>query len=95
MVRDIGHHISARTNGNTNDFSLDLALPHREVRTADFYKHIADEGLPEPRRMRQLLIWCATRALGEKPSSFHQEDQSAHLAGKFIRKLRRIVQYVD
>jgi kinetochore protein Mis13/DSN1 len=34
--------------------------------------------------MRQLLIWCATRALGDKPSSFHQEDQSAHLAGKFF-----------
>jgi kinetochore protein Mis13/DSN1 len=65
-------------------FFLAPALPHREVRTADFYKHIADEGLSEPRRMRQLLIWCATRALGDKPSSFHQEDQSAHLAGKFV-----------
>lgn len=69
---------------NTDSLSFAPALPHREVRTAEFYKHIADEGLSEPRRMRQLLIWCATRALGDKPSSFHQEDQSAHLAGKFF-----------
>lgn len=58
-----------------------LALPHREVGTADFYKHIADEGLPEPRRMRQLLIWCATRALGDKPTGSRSEDQSSRLAG--------------
>lgn len=57
------------------------ALPHREVSAADFYKHIADDGLPEPRRMRQLLIWCATRALEEKPSGLHSEDRSAALAG--------------
>lgn len=60
---------------------FDLALPHREVDTADFYKHIADEGLPEPRRLRQLLIWCATRAMGEKRSEPPSEDQSARLAG--------------
>lgn len=58
------------------------ALPHREVSTADFYKHIADDGIPEPRRMRQLLIWCATRAIGEKPSGgSNSDDQSARLAG--------------
>lgn len=58
-----------------------IALPHREVGAADFYKHIADDGLPEPRRMRQLLIWCATRAMGDKPSGSHSEDQSTRLAG--------------
>ncbi|KAJ5288963.1 hypothetical protein N7478_001993 [Penicillium angulare] len=65
------------------DSGASNALPHREVGTADFYKHIADEGLSEPRRMRQLLIWCATRALGDKPmgSKYSQEDQSARLAG--------------
>ncbi|KAI6784373.1 uncharacterized protein J7T54_006418 [Emericellopsis cladophorae] len=43
------------------------ALPHREVKPADFYKHIEAEGLPEPRRMKQLLTWCGERALSEKP----------------------------
>lgn len=62
------------------------ALPHREVGTADFYKHIADDGIPEPRKMRQLLIWCATRAIGEKPSGgSNSDDQSARLAGTWKR----------
>jgi kinetochore protein Mis13/DSN1 len=56
------------------------ALPHKEVDAAEFYKHIASD-LPEPRRMRQLLIWCATRAMGDKPSGSRSEDESARLAG--------------
>ncbi|KAK4121020.1 hypothetical protein N657DRAFT_665756 [Parathielavia appendiculata] len=43
------------------------ALPHREVDPSEFYKYIAAEGLSEPRRMKQLLIWCGERALSEKP----------------------------
>ena len=56
------------------------ALPHDEVGSSEFYKHI-ESGLPEPRRMRQLLTWCGTRALGEKPS-FAAEDSHAKLAGQ-------------
>ena len=36
--------------------------------------------MPEPRRMRQLLMWCGARALGEKPS-FEKGDGNARLAG--------------
>ncbi|KAL5621590.1 hypothetical protein BROUX41_006490 [Berkeleyomyces rouxiae] len=43
------------------------ALPHKEVKEAEFYKHIEAEGLPEPRRMKQLLTWCGERALSAKP----------------------------
>ncbi|KAJ5475630.1 hypothetical protein N7539_007917 [Penicillium diatomitis] len=68
------------------DSGTSNALPHREVSTADFYKHIADEGLPEPRRMRQLLIWCATRALPHKPSGSHSDDISARLAARAIQE---------
>ena len=64
-----------------------LALPHDSVETADFYKHIESEGLPEPRRMKQLLTWCGTRALGEKPPSVKGEDQHAVLAGMDITEL--------
>lgn len=42
------------------------AIPHREVDASEFYKHIED-GMLEPRRMRQLLTWCGERALSEKP----------------------------
>ncbi|KAH6631054.1 Mis12-Mtw1 protein family-domain-containing protein [Chaetomium sp. MPI-SDFR-AT-0129] len=43
------------------------ALPHREVDPAEFYKYISADGLSEPRRMKQLLIWCGERALSAKP----------------------------
>ncbi|KAJ6181304.1 hypothetical protein N7519_011765 [Penicillium mononematosum] len=69
------------------DSGTSNALPHREVGTADFYKHIADDGIPEPRRMRQLLVWCATRAIGEKPSGgSNSDDQSARLAARVIQE---------
>ena len=43
------------------------ALPHSEVEVRDFYKYI-EQSLPEPRRMKQLLTWCGSRALPAKPS---------------------------
>ncbi|KAL6709078.1 hypothetical protein ACN47E_001894 [Coniothyrium glycines] len=43
------------------------ALPHSEVEVRDYYKYV-EQSLPEPRRMKQLLTWCAHRALPEKPS---------------------------
>lgn len=76
-------HLRLVTGREVADTDFVLALPHREVGTADFFKHIADDGLPEPRRMRQLLIWCATRAIGDKPKGGSDPDeQSARLAGK-------------
>ncbi|CAF9902928.1 MAG: hypothetical protein HETSPECPRED_000059 [Heterodermia speciosa] len=60
------------------------ALPHEGVDTREYYKHI-ESGLPEPRRMRQLLTWCGTRALGEKPS-FSAEDSHAKLAAREIQQ---------
>ncbi|EFQ98463.1 Mis12-Mtw1 family protein [Nannizzia gypsea CBS 118893] len=68
------------------DSGVSNALPHDKVDTSHFYKHIASEGLPEPRRMRQLLTWCATRALGEKPTGSRSEDESARLAARVIQE---------
>ncbi|KAI1913917.1 hypothetical protein LOZ65_005750 [Ophidiomyces ophidiicola] len=62
------------------------ALPHDKVDTADFYKHIESEALSEPRRMRQLLTWCATRAMGEKPSGSRSHDESVKLAARVIQE---------
>ena len=67
-------------SGNSN------ALPHSEVDIPDFYKHIECEGLPEPRRMRQLLTWCATRALDQKPMGAGFEDSSAISAARVIEE---------
>ncbi|THX25966.1 hypothetical protein D6D10_09816 [Aureobasidium pullulans] len=41
------------------------AVPHNQVETNEFYKHIS-QTLVEPKRMRQLLMWCGHRALPEK-----------------------------
>lgn len=59
------------------------ALPHREVDPSEFYKYIAAEGLSEPRRMKQLLIWCGERALSEKPPH-GSHGSSAVLGGEFL-----------
>ncbi len=59
------------------------ALPHREVDPADFYKYISADGLSEPRRMKQLLIWCGERALSEKPPH-GSHGSSAVLGGEFF-----------
>ncbi|KAJ9255750.1 hypothetical protein DTO212C5_9114 [Paecilomyces variotii] len=67
------------------DSGASNALPHKEVNAADFYKHIASD-LPEPRRMRQLLTWCATRAMGDKPSGSRSDDESARLAARVIQE---------
>ena len=60
------------------------ALPHDEVESSEFFKHIESEGLSEPRRMKQLLTWCGTRALIDKPS-FDDKDRDAVLAGLYPR----------
>lgn len=57
------------------------AIPHSEVDTVDFYKHIEASGLSEPRRMRLLLTWCAERAVIEKPA-LGRRDASVILGGE-------------
>ncbi|KAK4149231.1 Mis12-Mtw1 protein family-domain-containing protein [Chaetomidium leptoderma] len=60
------------------------ALPHREVDPAEFYKYISAEGLSEPRRMKQLLIWCGERSLSAKPPHGSQ-GSSAVLGARAIQ----------
>ena len=66
------------------DSGTSNALPHDQVETADFYKHI-ESTLIEPRRMRQLLMWCGARALGNKPS-FATDDAEVKLAAWEIQQ---------
>ncbi|KAJ9602341.1 hypothetical protein H2200_013196 [Cladophialophora chaetospira] len=67
-------------SGNSN------AVPHSEVDVADYYKHIESEGLPEPRRMRQLLTWCAERGMDEKPTGTEFEHSSARHGARAIEE---------
>nr|XP_036589356.1 kinetochore protein mis13 [Colletotrichum truncatum]KAF6801361.1 kinetochore protein mis13 [Colletotrichum truncatum] len=61
------------------------AIPHREVETSEFYKHIESEGLMEPRRMKQLLTWCGERALSEKPPH-GKTDSNTVLGARYIQE---------
>lgn len=47
------------------NLNLLIAVPHSDVGPRDFYKLI-EQSIPEPRRMKQLLTWCGTRALPAK-----------------------------
>ena len=57
------------------------ALPHSEVEVRSFFKYI-EQSLPEPRRMKQLLTWCGSRALPDKPSG-DVKNVNAIMAGEF------------
>jgi len=61
------------------------ALPHSEVEPQDFYKHIESD-LMEPRRMKQLLTWCATRSMHPKPQGMNFEEASAMSAARVIEE---------
>jgi hypothetical protein len=67
-------------NQMADEFMLDeTAIPHADVETSRFYTHI-EASLPEPRRMRQLLTWCASRALLEKPRPTDQKSTMETIA---------------
>lgn len=51
------------------------AQPHNSVSESSFYKHI-DCDLPEPERIRQLLIWCSLRASSTSSSSSASSSKS-------------------
>ncbi|KAF1944025.1 hypothetical protein EJ02DRAFT_501795 [Clathrospora elynae] len=66
------------------DSGMSNALPHPKVEVPDFYKYI-EQSLPEPRRMKQLLTWCGSRALPEKPSG-DVKNANAIMAARAIQQ---------
>ncbi|KAK3715971.1 hypothetical protein LTR37_006701 [Vermiconidia calcicola] len=65
------------------------ALPHSEVSSADFFKHISAE-VTEPRRMRCLLGWCGTRALPAKPDAPTESTVGLNLEFRALQAARVI-----
>ncbi|KAF2484054.1 Mis12-Mtw1 protein family-domain-containing protein [Neohortaea acidophila] len=63
------------------------ALPHSEVPTAEFFKHIS-ANLTEPRRMRCLLGWCGLRALPPKPEAPKDASASSNLQFQAMQAAR-------
>ncbi|KAH7038947.1 Mis12-Mtw1 protein family-domain-containing protein [Macrophomina phaseolina] len=79
-----GHRRSSTGLRGRRASSLIDSGTSNEVPTEDFYKHI-EQNLPEPRRMKQLLTWCGTRALPEKPAG-EVKDASAIMAARAIQQ---------
>jgi kinetochore protein Mis13/DSN1 len=50
-------------------------LPHPDIAYDDFHKHIKAD-FPEPVRMKQLLAWCARRALDEQKAKYASTESS-------------------
>lgn len=65
------------------------ALPHAEVPTAEFFKHISAD-LTEPRRMRCLLGWCGSRALPPKPDAPQSKSKEANAEFQALQAARVI-----
>ncbi|KAF8624426.1 hypothetical protein AX17_007135 [Amanita inopinata Kibby_2008] len=82
-----GHHrrkssISGR--GKRISISLDTGVipqPHNSVSETSFYKHI-DADLPDSERLRQLLIWCASRAATKYTSAPSKPNSSSSANAK-------------
>jgi kinetochore protein Mis13/DSN1 len=55
--------------------TLTIALPHPDVAHEDFHKHIKAD-FPEPVRMKQLLAWCARRALDEQKAKYASTESA-------------------
>ncbi|KAF2997191.1 hypothetical protein E8E13_006311 [Curvularia kusanoi] len=66
------------------DSGMSNALPHSAIEVADYYKYI-EQSLPEPRRMKQLLTWCGSQALPEKPSG-DVKNANAIMAARAIQQ---------
>ncbi|KAF3053887.1 hypothetical protein E8E11_011646 [Didymella keratinophila] len=66
------------------DSGMSNALPHSAIEVADYYKYI-EQSLPEPRRMKQLLTWCGSQALPDKPSG-DVKNANAIMAARAIQQ---------
>ncbi|KAF8910480.1 Mis12-Mtw1 protein family-domain-containing protein [Gymnopilus junonius] len=76
-----GHRRKSSVGGRGKRISTSFEMtgvitqPHNTVSESSFYKHI-DCDLPEPERIRQLLIWCSLRA-ASTPSSSSKSSSSS------------------
>ncbi|ODV77631.1 uncharacterized protein CANTADRAFT_32471, partial [Suhomyces tanzawaensis NRRL Y-17324] len=76
-----GKRVSSIGNGFNGE-------PHRDVSVSDYYK-LLDTSLPEPDRMRQLLVWCLKKKLEQEDREVKQtsaEDQTVVNIAKVIKE---------
>ena len=69
------------------------SLPHPDVPSSEFYKHISED-LPDPVRMKQLLAWCSRRVIDDMKarsvpdkSETDEELQALHIAKQIAEEV--------
>ncbi|KAJ7495693.1 Mis12-Mtw1 protein family-domain-containing protein [Mycena galericulata] len=65
-----GHRISSSFREGA------FTLPHPRVNEESFYKHV-DRDVPSSEQLRQMLVWCASRAAGAPSSDLPPDDGAA------------------
>ncbi|CAN6616790.1 hypothetical protein TRVA0_006S03422 [Trichomonascus vanleenenianus] len=60
-----------------------VAVPHEEVDPRDFFKHV-DPDIPEPHRMKQILLWCAKRVLDARAEELRQLIETKNQSSKAV-----------
>lgn len=62
-----------------------VGLPHEDVAERDYYK-LLDTSLPEPHRMKQLLIWCLNKKLQQEEDEPVKDDPTIRNIAKVIKE---------
>lgn len=71
-----------------------MAVPHSAVNPKDYYKHL-DTDLPEPHKMKQLLLWSLKRVMEKQEKQFEKiklnpavsaEDRTAFKIARYIQE---------
>lgn len=75
-----GKRLSAVGNGL-------IAEPHSSIPIEEFYKHF-DQELPDPRKLRQLLVWCCKRIdFGDSKKEQQLVNRANRIKDRFIENL--------
>lgn len=79
-----------RTSSIGNGF---VAVPHESVDPSLFYKHL-DSELPEPHRLKQLLVWSARRLLETQTKAYNEKKADPKLGTeeKTAVRIARLIQ---
>lgn len=65
-----------RTSSVGNGFK---AVPHESIDPSTFYKHL-DPELPEPHRLKQLLVWSSRRILDNQEQEYTEKNVDSRLS---------------
>ncbi|CAK7895678.1 hypothetical protein CAAN1_05S04742 [[Candida] anglica] len=80
------HNRGKRISSVGNGF---VGVPHSEIPPSNYYK-LLDTSLPEPHRMRQLLIWCFRKRLDQEEKEVknitNTEEKSVVYIAKVIKE---------